>query len=171
MAQLDVIIAENLTAAFVFVAALVALLLVAVIIQSRRLGRAVHAYRDLVRDDREGQTGSLHELLAAHADQIAKASSRMTEIQEVHEIVVRRTEQAIQHVGVVRFNPFEDTGSDQSFCIALLDARRDGIVISSLHGRQSTRVFAKPITDGRSTHDLSDEEAEAIRVALEDRRE
>jgi hypothetical protein len=68
---------------------------------------------------------------------------------------------------MVRFNPFEDTGSDQSFAIALLDDRRDGIVLSSLHGRANTRLFAKPVEGGSSKHTLSAEEAEAIRIAVE----
>ncbi len=74
---------------------------------------------------------------------------------------------SLQHVGLVRFNPFEDTGSDQSFAIALLDADHTGIVISSLHGRAGTRVFAKPIASGQATHALSDEESEALGLATE----
>src|SRR5690606_12263390 len=62
---------------------------------------------------------------------------------------------------------FDDTGSDQSFAIALLDDRRDGVVISSLHGRANTRVFAKPVSDGASPHTLSEEEPRAIRIAGE----
>ncbi|HUH17165.1 MAG TPA: DUF4446 family protein [Methylomirabilota bacterium] len=48
----------------------------------------------------------------------------------------------------------------------MLDHRRNGVVISSLHGRANTRVFAKPVADGASTHNLSDEESEAIGIAL-----
>jgi hypothetical protein len=166
MTNLEQLLADNLTVAFGLLAALRAILLLLVVLQTQRLRRAVKSYRDLVRDDRvEG--GSLHELLAAHADQIAKASSRMTEMEELHEILIRRTEQGIQHIGLVRFNPFEDTGSDQSFALALLDAHHDGLVLSSLHGRASTRLFAKSIAGGRATHPLSDEEAAAMRIALE----
>jgi hypothetical protein len=68
---------------------------------------------------------------------------------------------------MIRFNPFEDTGSDQSFAIALLDDARDGIVLSSLHGRANTRLFAKPVENGVSRHTLSDEESQAIRIAVE----
>ncbi|HEY4767363.1 MAG TPA: DUF4446 family protein, partial [Candidatus Limnocylindria bacterium] len=85
----------------------------------------------------------------------------------LHEHLETRSRGSLQHVGLVRFNPFEDTGSDQSFAIALLDGRRDGIVISSLHGRGQTRVFAKPVEGGESRHSLSDEEAQAIRIASE----
>jgi hypothetical protein len=74
-------------------------------------------------------------------------------------------EGAIQRVGVVRYNPFEDTGSNQSFVLAMLDARGDGFVLSSLHSRQSTRMFLKPVSGGKPDSAVSDEEAEAIRLA------
>jgi hypothetical protein len=73
---------------------------------------------------------------------------------------------AIQRVGLVRFNPFEDTGGNQSFALALLDQHGDGLVISSLHARTGTRVYGKAIAGGKAEAALSDEEAEALRVAL-----
>ncbi len=69
---------------------------------------------------------------------------------------------AIQHVGVVRYNPFDDTGSNQSFALALLDAEGNGVVISSLHSRQQTRVYLKEIARGQSEAQLSGEETEAL---------
>ena len=73
---------------------------------------------------------------------------------------------AIQRVGLVRFNPFEDTGGNQSFALALPDAAGDGFIVSSLHSRTGTRVYAKAIADGRSDGALSEEESEALRRAL-----
>lgn len=72
---------------------------------------------------------------------------------------------AFQHVGLVRYNPFEDTGSNQSFALALLDADANGVVLSSLHSRQQTRVYLKEIVAGRSQAALSAEETEALRRA------
>lgn len=74
-------------------------------------------------------------------------------------------QRAIQRVGIVRYNPFEDTGSNQSFVLAILDAHGDGFVLSSLHSRQQTRVFLKQISSGKAETPLSEEEAEAIRRA------
>jgi len=91
----------------------------------------------------------------------------MAEIETTQAVIESRSQRSLQHIGMVRFNPFEDTGSDQSFAIALLDDRRDGVVISSLHGRTNTRIFAKPVANGTSAHNLSEEEAQAIRVAVE----
>jgi hypothetical protein len=92
--------------------------------------------------------------------------TRLEELDQRHADLERRSQTSIQHIGLIRFNPFEDTGSDQSFALALLDDRRDGVVISSLHGRTNTRLFAKPVEGGGSSHALSNEEAQAIRVAL-----
>jgi len=68
---------------------------------------------------------------------------------------------------LVRFNPFEDTGGDQSFAIALLNGNNSGIVVSSLHSRTGTRVYAKQIVSGKaSSHQLSKEEREAVEKAI-----
>jgi hypothetical protein len=71
----------------------------------------------------------------------------------------------LQHSGLVRFNPFRDTGGDQSFALALADGRGTGVVLSSLHTRDVTRVYAKPLDGWGSAHTLTDEEKQAIDVA------
>ena len=164
MAELNRLLSENLAIAFGVLAALVLLLLIGFLVQSVRLGRAVRGYRELVRD---GDGGSLHDRLVGSAELAMRASERMSEMEAMHAVIDRRSQRSLQHIGLVRFNPFEDTGSDQSFAIALLDDQRDGVVISSLHGRSNTRVFAKPVANGGSPHHLSDEESQAIRIALE----
>jgi len=73
----------------------------------------------------------------------------------------------VQKVGVVRFNPFKDTGSDQSFAIALMDRSDNGLVISSLFTREGTRVYSKPLEKGKSKYPLSEEEEQAIGRAQE----
>lgn len=165
MADLNRLLTENLALAFGILAGLVFLLLIGLLVQSARLRRALRAYRDLVRD---GETGSsLHDRLVGSAEQAVRASERMGQIEAQFTGIDGRSRRSLQHIGLVRFNPFEDTGSDQSFAIALLDDARDGIVLSSLHGRANTRVFAKPVANGMSSHHLSDEESQAIRIAVE----
>jgi len=144
-------------------AAIIGLAIVAAV-QSRRLRRAADAYRSLLGDSRGG---SLQQLLDAHIGKVVEVGAQLERLAQLHEYLEVRSRGSLQHVGLVRFNPFEDTGSDQSFAIAMLDDRRDGIVLSSLHGRGQTRVFAKPVEGGESRHALSDEEAQAIRLAVE----
>ncbi len=74
----------------------------------------------------------------------------------------------IQRVELLRYNPYEDTGGDQSFSLALLDQKGNGFVITSLHSRASTRVFAKPVILGRSgKFNFSEEEAAVVKKAME----
>jgi hypothetical protein len=155
---------DNLALVVGVMGLLIIVLAVSLIVQSRRIRRAADAYRSLVSDS---QGGSLQQLLDSHLGKVIEVGTRMEELDRMYEAVETRSRGSLQHVGMVRFNPFEDTGSDQSFAIALLDDRRDGIVLSSLHGRGQTRVFAKPVEGGESKHQLSDEEAQAIRVAIE----
>ena len=73
---------------------------------------------------------------------------------------------AIVKVGIVRFNPFHETGGDQSFTIALLDEYNTGFVIMSHYMKDHNRVYAKPITKGVSEYMLSEEEKEAMKKAI-----
>lgn len=72
----------------------------------------------------------------------------------------------IQKIGLLRFNPFKDTGGDQSFILSLIDANDTGVVISGLYSRSGTRWYAKRVVEGRGIeHELSDEEKKAIKEA------
>lgn len=134
----------------------------AVVILGRRLSKATAAYRALVH---ETTGASLSGTLDAQAAQLVAVDRRLAEVDGRYRLVESRSRGSLQHVGLVRFNPFADTGSDQSFAIALLDDEQSGIVISSLHGRGGTRIFAKPIQAGQASHVLSDEEQKAVDMA------
>jgi hypothetical protein len=75
-------------------------------------------------------------------------------------------QESIRRVGLVRFDAFEDMGGRLSFSAAFLDGHGDGVVITSINGRQDTRCYAKRVSGGSSPHNLSDEERQAIREAL-----
>ncbi|MFX3634974.1 MAG: DUF4446 family protein [Candidatus Pristimantibacillus sp.] len=68
-------------------------------------------------------------------------------------------------VGVLRYNAFADQGSDLSFSIAIVNATQDGVVLSGIHSRENTYVYAKPVDKGESTHPLTPEERKAIAEA------
>ena len=112
-------------------------------------------------------TAGLDQILAGQATRIEQLGGRLDALNALERGLEASSRLALQKVGVVRFNPFQDSGGDQSFAIALLDQGGTGLVVSSLHGRAETRIFAKQVTNGRSAHSLSDEEQQAIRAALE----
>jgi hypothetical protein len=112
-----------------------------------------------------GKAG-LDEILDGQATRIDQLGSRVDALNALERELEASSRLALQKVGIVRFNPFQDSGGDQSFAIALLDQGGTGVVVSSLHGRAETRIFAKQVTNGRSKHSLSDEEQQAIVAAL-----
>lgn len=70
------------------------------------------------------------------------------------------------HLGLVKFNPFSDTGGDQSFVLSLLDSQKNGILLTSLHSRGITRIYAKNIILGKADQELSVEEKQALQQSL-----
>lgn len=103
-------------------------------------------------------------------NQIQETQELDREIQELFEISNRLRElgmKSIHKTGVLRFNPFKEVGGNQSFCIALLDGKNSGVVLSSLHTREGTRIYAKPVVAGlESTFPLTEEEKSTIAQAI-----
>ena len=73
---------------------------------------------------------------------------------------------AIQYVGIVKYNAFDNVGNNLSFSLALLDQFKNGVIITSIYGRDFTTIYGKPIQYGKSDYQLSDEEIEAVDRAL-----
>ncbi|HEX9722587.1 MAG TPA: DUF4446 family protein [Candidatus Paceibacterota bacterium] len=92
--------------------------------------------------------------------------ARLEEVTKELQALEKKSKQAISAVGVTRFNPFGEIGGNQSFCVVLLDEKRNGVVITSYYGRDLNRVYAKPIQAGKSEYELSEEEKEAIAQAI-----
>jgi hypothetical protein len=145
--------------ALILAAAALGLSALAVLLALAALARSGRAR---ARRSRAGSVDrSLEETVAVQTERLAELEGSLAQLQQ-------QGRGALQRVGVVRFNPFEDTGGNQSFALAMLDDHGDGVVISSLHSRQSTRVYLKPVRGGRSETALSDEESEALRRAGSD---
>jgi len=108
----------------------------------------------------------LEEVIKKELKDIKKLDQDYKDLLKISEKIHQIAARGIQKVGIVRFNPFQDTGGNQSFAIALLDYYNNGLVISSLHSREGTRVYTKPIKKGQSEYSLSEEEKEAINKAI-----
>lgn len=141
----------------------VVVLLIAVAALARRTRDIDARLRGLTR----GEGGaSLEAVLDSHLDKVDAVARGLQDLGARTELLEAAQRRSFQRVGLVRYNPFEETGGNQSFALALLDAGGDGWVLSSLHARSGTRVYAKAISAGRSDAALSDEETAALRQAL-----
>jgi hypothetical protein len=109
--------------------------------------------------------GSIESTLADHISRVEDVDTRLTELDAEYKRLSVTNSLASQKISIVRFNPFGDTGGDQSFSLAVLDAHDSGYVLTSIHGRQGTRVYVKPIDFGKSKYTLSAEEQQSLTQA------
>lgn len=148
--------------------ALAIILAVMVVIQSQRLARVERRLRSLGKGSAGSFDGmSLADLVSSHGAKLEGTRSDIGQLQGAVKTLDVSVARTVQYIGLVRYNPFQETGGDQSFALALLDRFGNGVVVSSLHTRTATRLYAKPVKRGTSPLSLSDEEAQAIKQAME----
>jgi hypothetical protein len=114
-----------------------------------------------------GSARTLEEAIKSMREDVKDFVQFQNDIESYLKTVEKRLKRSIQSIETVRFNPFKGngSGSNQSFATALIDERGNGIVISSLYGRERVSVFAKPIKEHRPQFELSDEERESLEKA------
>ena len=160
MSDLNALVTEN--AALLVVALALAALAVALALVARR-ARRLDARLDALTRGEDGR--DLAGVLDAHLARVLAVARRQDELDSRAVVLETQAGRSVQGVGFVRFNTFEDTGGNQSFALALLDPAGDGVVLNSLHARNQTRLYAKSVRAGVAEGALSDEEAEAVRLA------
>jgi hypothetical protein len=99
-------------------------------------------------------------------DELKKTQEQLEVLSQKLADLQKKSKLSVQRVGMVRFNPFNEVGSNQSFSLALLDDNNDGLVLTSLYTRQENRIYGKPIKAGSSEYTLSNEEKQAIEKAI-----
>ena len=162
MSDLNALVTENAALLVVALALALAALAVALALVARR-ARRLDARLDALTRGEDGR--DLAGVLDAHLARVLAVARRQDELDSRAVVLETQAGRSVQGVGFVRFNTFEDTGGNQSFALALLDPAGDGVVLNSLHARNQTRLYAKGVRAGTAEGALSDEEAEAIRLA------
>ena len=162
MSDLNALVTQN-AAFFIGVLVLAIAALALVLVQVARRARRLEGRLEALTRGEDGR--DLAGVLDAHLAKVVAVARRQDEL-DAHAVVLEaQAGRAVQGVSLVRFNTFEDTGGNQSFVLALLDPAGDGVVLNSLHARNQTRLYAKAVQAGATEGALSDEEAEAIRLA------
>ncbi len=139
----------------------IGLSVVAVLYSIANAGRAGAAVGGRVRLDE-----TLRGILQGQSQQIQRLERAIRALHAVDKKQQTLVEGSVRKVALLRYDAFEDVGGRLSFSCALLDDHGNGVVLTSINGRQETRVYAKPVAQGSSSHNLSLEEEEAIRRAL-----
>ncbi len=107
----------------------------------------------------------IEEILFGHIEKVETMHEHLEQIENKLNIFGNHLSFCIQKVGIIRYSAFDDTGSDLSYSIALLDENNDGIIITGIYGRTETVSYAKPVKDGTSNYSLSVEELQALKRA------
>ena len=133
----------------VVIMAVVMLIMLGIMIkQAWTLSYMKKRYRKMM----SGATGdNLERLLMGHIDEVRHVVEENKRLDTENRRIDELLQKAVTRVGIVRFRAFEDMGSDLSYAVALLDAHDNGVVMSSIFGREDSRSYAKPIVGGKST--------------------
>ncbi len=120
-------------------------------------------YKNLLKGIREGNLDKILNKVLENEDLNTR---QITDINKSISDLKEEELSHIQKIGFVRFNPFNEMGGDNSFALCLLNGKSDGVVITGLHTREKTRMYAKRIVNAESKHELSKEERKAIQEAM-----
>lgn len=139
------------------------LFLIWLAIFSARLHRLAQKYQAFMKDT---SASNVEGMLMEHLREVRYAVEKCKDLELAQKKLENNLRLCVQRVALVRFNAFAETGSDLSFAAAFLNENGDGVVITSIFGRDETRTYAKPVVRGESKYLLTNEEREAIHKAL-----
>lgn len=129
-----------------------------------KLTKLRKSYKDFM--IRLGNGTDIAENLKQYMDKVEDIEKQNLEIIEYSTNLDSNMKKCLQKVGVVRYNAFDDVGSDLSFALAILDDNNNGYVLNGIYARESSNIYAKPVENGKSSYVLSEEEKEAIYKAV-----
>ena len=145
---------------------LVIAVLVYCVILHIRLGSLKKKYDFFMQGD---NGASLERKLSVEVREIRDAAKGLESLLTEQAAIRNTQSNTIQKIGFIKYNAFENIGNDLSFALTLLDGNNNGICISSIYGRNESRIFSKPIVKGKSLVSLSQEELESLNEALGER--
>ena len=155
--------ADNMPFIIVIMAVIMLIMLCIMIKQAWSLSYMKKRYRKMM----SGVDGdNLERLLMGHIDEVRHVVEENKRLDNENHRMNDLLNMAVTRVGMVRFRAFEDMGSDLSYAVALLDAHNNGVVLSSIFGREDSRSYAKPVEDGKSTYPMTQEEEQALQEAM-----
>ncbi len=141
-----------------------AILIILYISNNIKLMKLRKSYKDFM--ERLGKGENIAENIQQFINKTENVEKQNKELLEYTKKLEDNMQNCLQKVGVVRYNAFDDVGSDLSFALAILDNHNNGYVLNGIYARENSNIYAKPVENGKSTYILSVEEKEAIEKAI-----
>ena len=114
----------------------------------------------------DNSSQNVEEMLLEHLKERQELRTHIEQLDERVIALERKLQRSKRHVGLVRFDAFPDIGGNQSFTLAVYDDNGDGAILSSIVGRADNKVYGKNLVNGKTGHNLTDEEQQAILDAV-----
>ncbi|MEI8281715.1 MAG: DUF4446 family protein [Armatimonadota bacterium] len=115
----------------------------------------------------ENSSQNVEQMLLEHLKDRQDLRKHLEAVDERVTSIERKLQRSKRHVGLVRFDAFPDIGGNQSFTLAVYDDNGDGAILSSIVGRMDNKVYGKNLINGKSDHNLTGEEQQAIMIAVQ----
>lgn len=113
-----------------------------------------------------GNGNNIDEMLKNYINKVDEVSDKNEEIINYCKTIDNRISLCIKKVGMVRYSAFKDTGSDLSFALALLNDKNDGVILNGIYSREMSNIYAKQVIAGKCSNKLSEEERQALEIAI-----
>lgn len=140
------------------------MLLVLYVLNSIKLTKLRKNYSDFM--TKLGKGENINEMLQQYVKSVDEIKAENSEIERYCQKLENDSKENLKKIGLIRYNAYKDTGSDLSFALAILNEKNTGIILNGIYGRDTSNIYAKPISEGKSTYALSKEEAEALNKAV-----
>lgn len=151
--------------AFIVMCLLIVILLILNVLNNIKLSKLNKKYKEFM--VRLGNGTNIEDILRKYISKVDQVDSDNKEIMEFCNNINNNMQKCFQKIGIVRYNAYQDVGSDLSFTLAILDNKNNGVVLNGIYSRDMSNIYAKPIINGESKYTLSEEEKEALKIAKE----
>lgn len=158
---LELLKTDNFLIALSVIVILLIIGLVVVIIKFNKISKK---YTEFMK--KLGNGKDIEEDLENYMYRVERVEKQNAEILNYMRNIDNDLNKCIQKIGIVRYNAFQDTGSDLSFALALLDEENNGVVLNGIYSREMSNIYAKPVENGKSKYTISEEEGLAIEKAM-----
>ena len=149
---------------FISIVVIIFLLFILYLINTIKLSKIRKEYKKFMK--RLGNGTNIDEMLKEYIEKVDTIEQENKNLINQFKQINKNVDGCFQKVGLIRYNAFQDVGSDLSFALAILNNENDGIVLNGIYSREASNIYAKPIEKGESTYTLSEEEKEAIKKAM-----
>jgi len=142
---------------------LVFILIIIITVTNASLNKLERKYRKLMRGV---NNKNLEDMVISYLDKVDIVKDKNDNMMKLYEQINGELKTCVQKTSMIRYKAFDDMGSDLSFSIALLDGNSNGVILTSIYGRDESTTYAKPVDKGISRYELSEEENKVLEEAI-----